>query len=597
MSEFMFLSPLWLLGILPVGLVLIWLLRYATTTPLIAPHLAQALGLAGRQRQSLVLGGLGVCWLIALIALAGPSFEKQPRPSYSQQSGRVVVMDMSRSLYATDIKPNRLSQARYKVFDLLNGWQEGSTGLVAYAGDAYIVSPLTTDTATIASLVPNLSPSIMPLPGANAAAGVALAIEMLQQAGFQQGDILLIADDLSANEASAISALVRGKPWQLSLFGIGTESGAPIAMPDGTLLNDQYGQPVIAKTNFSLMQDLANEVQGLFVAYRGDDQDVTRLLSATQSQYQASLSTPAEPLSVAINQGYWLILLLILPAALLFRRGYIWVALLTLSSGLTVSPAHASAWLNQNQQALRAYQQGDYQTAARLFSQPEWQGVARYQAGDYQGAIDVLSQIKNPSEQVQYNLANAFAQAGELTEALQRYQHILANNPQHADAQHNLMVVKQALEQQQQQQQQKSDADDASSQEDSSPSNEANPSSAKEKSSPQNGDDSHSSAQSESPQDNSPNAEPSTSSNTDTLNTDEKTSDSAATPTEPNASEPDLPHEPTVDQTPASTQESDPLLRRLEQVESARDPSLLLRAQLYLQAQEKSTPQNQGNPW
>uniref|UniRef100_UPI0038F70756 hypothetical protein n=1 Tax=Streptomyces turgidiscabies TaxID=85558 RepID=UPI0038F70756 len=89
---------------------------------------------------------------------------------------------------------------------------------------------------------------------------VALAIEMLQQAGFQQGDILLIADDLSANEASAISSLVRGKPWQLSLLGIGTESGAPIAMPDGTLLNDQYGQPVIAKTNFSLMQDLANEV-------------------------------------------------------------------------------------------------------------------------------------------------------------------------------------------------------------------------------------------------------------------------------------------------------------------------------------------------
>lgn len=78
------------------------------------------------------------------------------------------MMDMSMSLYATDIKPNRLTQARYKALDLLSLWKEGLTGMVAYAGDAYTISPLTSDINTIKSQVPNLSPDIMPYQGSNA---------------------------------------------------------------------------------------------------------------------------------------------------------------------------------------------------------------------------------------------------------------------------------------------------------------------------------------------------------------------------------------------------------------------------------------------
>ncbi|MDN3685501.1 VWA domain-containing protein [Vibrio sinaloensis] len=109
----------------------------------------------------------GAAWLgaIAILALSGPSLTSKSRPSFANSSARVVVMDMSMSMYATDVKPNRLTQARYKVSDLLSYWQEGSTGLVAYAGDAYIVSPMTSDSSTIANLVPNLSPELMPYPG------------------------------------------------------------------------------------------------------------------------------------------------------------------------------------------------------------------------------------------------------------------------------------------------------------------------------------------------------------------------------------------------------------------------------------------------
>ncbi|MBO0195879.1 VWA domain-containing protein, partial [Vibrio parahaemolyticus] len=85
-------------------------------------------------------------------------------------------LDMSRSMFATDIKPNRLAQTRYKALDLLPKCKEGDTGLIAYAGDAYNLSPLTTDSSTLAGIIENLSPELMPFQGANLPAAIELAI-------------------------------------------------------------------------------------------------------------------------------------------------------------------------------------------------------------------------------------------------------------------------------------------------------------------------------------------------------------------------------------------------------------------------------------
>ncbi|MGO1297979.1 MAG: hypothetical protein ACTMIA_11820, partial [Vibrio sp.] len=156
MSDFEFLHPHWLWACLPlIGLVL-WLAVSGKQTSLIAPHLASSLGLTTKKTQTGLLSILAASWLLAAIALAGPSFEEQARPTFSNNSARVLVMDMSRSQYATDLSPNRLTQQRYKALDLLKGWRDGVTGLVAFAKGGYTVSPMTSDTRTIANLVPEL---------------------------------------------------------------------------------------------------------------------------------------------------------------------------------------------------------------------------------------------------------------------------------------------------------------------------------------------------------------------------------------------------------------------------------------------------------
>ncbi|MCG6211189.1 VWA domain-containing protein [Vibrio furnissii] len=639
MSDFVFLSPQWFWALIPLGGLVLWLSRRSKNQTLIAPHLATALGLASPKNQRGALHLIALGWLIAVTALADPSFETQPRPSYSANNARVVVMDMSLSLHATDIKPNRLAQARYKVLDLLKGWPEGSTGLVAYAGDAYTVSPLTSDSATIANLVPNLSPEIMPFPGANAATGVQRAIEMLKNAGLNRGDIILLADDLDASESKAIRALLEGTQWKLMIVGIGTQAGAPILLDDGSLLKTDAGQTVVARTDFATMQSLASAVNGVFTPYRADGSDVERILAETRSEHPVTGSKNAQTIRDHVNQGYWLVLILLVPALLLFRRGFVFVALLGVTFGLHAPTAEASPWLNRDQQAMQAFEQKDYQHAAEQFTDPQWQGIARYEAKDYQGAIDAFSQVATPDSRTQYNLANAYAQAGQLEQARDRYQQLLQTDPDNADAKHNLQVVEQALKQQQQQQQQQQQKSSQGSEQKPNPSSsngdqstdaqnsssqtakdEQNPSQSSNQSSNQSAQNSDSANPSEAQansQQNPQNApERSQGQNSKSQHGEQNTpkgSQAKADHEQPTqasqaqaqaqaesapASDPHAP--PPTDvatQAQPTTQSVDPQLRKLEQVESARDPSQLLRAQLYLQAQDREPPQTQGKKW
>ncbi|GAL02717.1 TPR domain protein in aerotolerance operon [Photobacterium aphoticum] len=179
-------------------------------------------GFQHSQKTQRFLPGLSVLWLCMVIALAGPSWQKTTLPAYSLSNARVLVMDMSRSMYATDVTPNRLTQARFKAMDMLPGWKEGSTGLVAYAADGYTISPLTEDSKTLANLIPSLSPEIMPFQGSNAAAGIQEAIHLLKQAGHLKGDIILITDGLNDEELAKSQAELANAEYRVSILAVGT---------------------------------------------------------------------------------------------------------------------------------------------------------------------------------------------------------------------------------------------------------------------------------------------------------------------------------------------------------------------------------------
>lgn len=648
MSDFVFLHPHWLWACLPLAILVIWLAMPNKQASLIAPHLASALGIANKKKQSGFIALLAISWLFAAIALAGPSFEKQARPTFSNNSARVLVMDMSRSQYATDLSPNRLTQQRYKALDLLKGWRDGVTGLVAFAKGGYTVSPMTSDTRTITNLVPELSPKIMPDQGANVVAGVKQAIKLMTDAKVPSGDIILMTDSIDKQQSQALQTLLSGTPWHLIVLGVGTASGAPIPLDNGSMLQDQ-GHTVIAKMNTTTMQALTSSLGGLYVPYRGDGKDIDTILSHTQSVSALTESQGGQTVTEHANNGYWIVLILLVPALLLFRRGVVFAAFLVITPWMMPPSAQASAFLTADQQAHQAFQHKQYQQAAQQFTNPEWQGVARYKAGDYQGAIDSLSKVKQPDNNTRYNLANAYAQAGDLNKAKALYQQVLKSDPHNQDAKKNLSVVKRAQQQQQQQQHNsKSDRNNKGNKQPSSSDSQKNQSKRSEPSSSPNSSAQHrhkgdahngrshqpnsnaaknaqspSSSKAKKSAQQKPHAADQTkqsqhqASRPKDADSQNKSSDAASQPRsneqtrnsnndKASAAQAKSAHsmknqtqqgDKSVTATQASTRHVDPALRKLDQVESARDPSELLRAQLYLQSKLQPQPDTQAKKW
>ncbi|MCU7994580.1 VWA domain-containing protein [Shewanella glacialipiscicola] len=458
-----FIRPEWLLALVPLALVLLSLWRqhqsHSAWNRYIAPHLAKILVTQGDKKSRRPLHLLAVTWLIATLALAGPAVNKQSLPVFATEQGRVLVMDMSVSMFATDVTPNRLTQAKFRATDLLRNLKEGETGLVAFAGDAFTISPLTRDTGTLLNLLPTLSPEIMPVRGSNLAAALTQAKALLAQGGHIRGDIIVMTDGITTAQFDEANSALSGTQYRLAIMAFGTSQGAPIRLPDGQLQRDNGNEVVVAAVNFGLLQKLVANNKGILIQNRADGNDLTQL--------QGWLSDAGDAKATELDGETWqdlgpyLALLLLLPALFSFRQGIIagiGGGVVTLLSGLLLAVAPQSAhanmwedlWQTADQQAMQAYQSQDYANAAKQFASPQWRGSAQYKAGDFDQALKTFEQ--DNSAQGLYNQGNALMQLGKPDKAKERYQAALEKQADFPAAKANLELAEKQLKEQQKQQ-------------------------------------------------------------------------------------------------------------------------------------------------
>jgi Ca-activated chloride channel homolog len=402
---------------------------------------------------------------LCIAALAGPVYKKLPQPVYREQSSLVVLLDLSQSMNATDIKASRLSRAKLELLDLLKTRKSGQTALVVYAADAFVVTPLTDDNATIANLVPSLETDMMPAQGSNLANALDKARSLFTQSGTVHGDILVITDDIHARDESAIRKMV-SLGHRVSIFGIGTAEGSPVPLADGGFLQDRNGAIVLPRLDSARLQSYALRGGGLYTTLRASDNDVEKLAKLFQSTEVSKdeNSNDLNNLSADVwqEEGHWLLLPLLFFAALWARKG--WIAALVLFISSTAGPIPPSVyadtangplldtgylWSRPDQKAMRAFNKGDSETAAREFTQPDWKASAYYRNGDYESAVKTLDNTE--SSDGFYNKANALAKLGRYEEAINAYDKALELDKSNTDAQYNREQVKQALQEQQQQ--------------------------------------------------------------------------------------------------------------------------------------------------
>ncbi len=471
LRDFHFLRPEWFYAFIP-ALILFLLIRFRlnstsswerTIDPALLPHLlVRPTGKVSRNPFSLLL----LAWMLAIIALAGPVWEKTPQPVHEREDALIVVLDLTRSMNATDVKPSRLVRATRKLVDLLEARDEGVTGLVVFAGDAHTVSPLTDDTNTIIAMIPALRPEIMPASGSQLTPALKKSIQLFHDAGVSSGRILIVTDEIrDAAEAQSYARNFRFS-FPVSVLAVGTAEGAPIPLPgpEGGYLKDARGNLVIPKTDTTSLGEFAQVAGGRFSTMTLAEEDLAYLLGDDPLLDNDEFRALERDFDVWFEEGPWLILLLIPLAALIFRRGWMWIFALIII--MPPHEAHASfwddLWLTPDQQAMAVLKAGDPDEAASLFEHPGWKGSALYKGEAFGDAGNQFASLRDIDSQ--YNLGNALARQGKFEEAIEAYDQALSRDPDHEDAVFNKNLIEQLLSEQQQQQQPQDDGEDGEQQ-------------------------------------------------------------------------------------------------------------------------------------
>ncbi|KYH01813.1 VWA domain-containing protein [Bradyrhizobium sp. DOA1] len=417
--SFHLLRPLWLLALPPIVSVFAILLRRRNVRAqwggVIAPHLLGHLIVSpdnGRSVDPLYLVAAGM--VLGVVALSGPTWRRELPPFVEDKAPLMIALAVGSSMNRTDVAPSRLERAKQKIRDLLAARAGARTGLVAYAGTAHLVMPLTDDRAVIEPFLAALSPTLMPSDGDNVPGAVRVASQALADEPVA-GTILLVADAVDKNGSAA------------SVEAAGRNTLAALAL-----------------TPFPPTWK-AGEVVSVSV----DGADIQRLERRIETHFQAAQGDTFG--ARWRDEGFWLLAPLALLTLLWFRKGttVAWATILVVALQVGQARAEGSSrflnlWLTPDQQGRLAFDRGDYAAAAKLFADPMWRGIAAYRAYDFLAAAEAFAGVDGLDGK--FALGNAQAQNHAFEKALKAYDEVLAAQPGNVPAKTNQAIVQAALD-------------------------------------------------------------------------------------------------------------------------------------------------------
>lgn len=312
--NFHFLRP-WLLTLLIPAIIFLWLGLHAQDSrqgmqKLIAEHLLEHL-LVGQRSQEKVrpVYLLAAFWFIGIIALAGPSWRKEPSPFTEDSAGLVIALKVTPTMLAQDVQPSRLERATQKIHDLLELRPGAKTALIAYAGSAHLTMPFTIDPTIIDMFSQALTPEIMPLEGDAAAEALQFGASLLKKAEIP-GSVLLIADQIAGDQLGAMQSFQKQSGVPVQIYAVAAEKG--ITVPATS--------PPAPALNMDDMKKAADAVDGSLTIISPDDRDVRKLAGRIETSLTAAKQNQGERRQ---DGGYWLLPFLLILGLFFFRRGWI----------------------------------------------------------------------------------------------------------------------------------------------------------------------------------------------------------------------------------------------------------------------------------
>jgi Ca-activated chloride channel family protein len=523
-----FAEPFWLIaGLIACGLLWWRFIRFdrqqhVAMRKLISPHLLDQLTRSvspGRRRLKHALVTVGVALLC--IALARPQFGYRWEEAHRKGLDIFFAVDTSKSMLTQDVKPDRLTRAKMAVSDMVDRLNGDDVGLIAFAGEAFVQSPETLDYDAFRESLNALDTSTIPRGGTDIASAIAEAQAAFKNENNHDKILVLLTDgeDLEGNAVTAAQAAAKDGV-KIFTVGVGTACGELIPVPtDGggtEFVKDDSGQFVKSHLDETMLKKIADATGGMYQPLGPRGEGLTTIYNQGLAPF-ARHDLAARQHRVYLERFQWPLLAAILCFLADFLVGSrkrrvrlvepatsagpvrvrpngprlaVPAAVAVLLFAVMAVPHLAKA---SPQSAEKAYQKGDYTTAAQEYQADAEKtptstelnfnaGSAAYKAGEYDKAADAFKKSLstdhlNLQQEAYYNLGNTQFRQGQQTmktdpkktipvwqQALQSYEAALQLKPDDADAKYNRDIVKQKLEKLQQQQQQKKDNKDQTDQ-------------------------------------------------------------------------------------------------------------------------------------
>ena len=330
----LFARPLFLLYFLPVlvgVLLLFWVgkkLKNRVVLALFSPQTYAELtaGLRPESAWRTALMGLTVFFLFA--ALAGPQWGTEIVEVQGEFSQAVIAVDVSASMRAQDVKPDRLDSAKTMLRMLVSNLKDQRLGIIAFTSQAFIQCPITTDEDALRYFITALRPDMLPVPGTSLAAPVKLAAHMLAKYPGHKALILLTdGEDHIPEELAAAKNIALKNGLRLIAVGIGTKEGSLI--PDkwdqnGTVLEykkDKQGNTVVSKLDEKSLLELAQATGGTYIAYTTPSQVEAKIAQSLRGLDRSTANTSKHAAYKTHYQLPLVLALLCLTGYLLYPRG------------------------------------------------------------------------------------------------------------------------------------------------------------------------------------------------------------------------------------------------------------------------------------
>lgn len=287
-------------------------------------------------KRPIKFGLLLTAFSILIIALANPRMGNKTQSVKREGVDVYIALDISKSMWAEDVKPNRMERARQFAQQLITAIKGDRVGLILFAGHPFLQMPLTTDYAAAQLFVRTASPKLDITQGTAIESAIELVVELGNKEEKPKQRALIVITDGENHEAAAIATAKAAKEKGVTtyLVGVGTEGGAPIPIkqPDGRsdFQLDENGQIVQSKMNSTLLQEIATAAGGNF--QKTTDSSVEKVIARLRHEMSKLEKSEFEQHNFDVFETYFqyfvaIALILLIAEFLISYRKSTWINL------------------------------------------------------------------------------------------------------------------------------------------------------------------------------------------------------------------------------------------------------------------------------